>query len=336
MAITLAARRAFALPLLALACACADRDALLPKRPTAPSAAAALECTVVVATQQMHCGSLSATPSGVRADIVGGQDVYVKMASSGTAYDSGTQILSSSVTVQNLLQKEMGTTDGVAVTGVRVFFQSINTTGGNGTVTVATDSVGTFMNAVQPYYVYNEILQPYEISSAQTWQFNVPSTVTTFSFRVYTSADTYGGGASALGPVWTGAVDSLWSNASNWSGGLPDSTSTVSIPADSLLSSHRSPVLTADVDVGDLRVGYGSTLGLKGFTARVRGNVDAVGSVTGGTLWTSGTGALLDGNVNALLVSGSSALQAATKATGAVSVTGSVNVKDHALTISIP
>ena len=50
----------------------------------------------------------------------------------------------------------------------------------------------------------------------------------------------------------------------------------------------------------------------------------------------AGTGALLGGNVDALVVTGSVKLQRATKATSAVSIAdGSLSVADKPLTISI-
>jgi len=138
--------------------------------------------------------------------------------------------------------------------------------------------------------------------------------------------------------VWEGDVSTDWNVGGNWSGGvIPDSASTVSIPADSLLApGHFLPVLTANVFVTNLRVGYNSTLGLAGFTLTAYGNVDGVGSIAGGTLKAAGTGALLGGFLSAMQVTGSSSLQRSTTTSGAVSITGSLSVKDQALNISIP
>jgi hypothetical protein len=96
-------------------------------------------------------------------------------------------------------------------------------------------------------------------------------------------------------------------------------------------------VLNADGVLSNLRVGYGSTLKLNGHTLVAWGNVDAVGTVSGGTLWMRGTGTLLGGSVASVQVSGSSSLQRATVASGAVAVTGgALAVKDKALSIQIP
>lgn len=324
--------------LLTFAAACSDRTLTGPAEAPAP-AMSLTQCRVNVPAQTMTCAPV-ASPGGsaARGDrILGGQEVYVKLASSGTAWDAGTEILSSNVTVQNLTRQSMGT-DGVTTSGVKVFFASgPEVTGGSGTVSVTADGTDTFTGGGQPYYLYSQALTPYQVSSARQWLFNVPGTVVSFVFTVYVSAPMTGAAGSALlDRVWTGAVSSDWFNAGNWTGGVPDSLSTVSIPADSLLASHTQPVLTANAEITNLRVGYASSLGLAGFTLTARGNVDATGAVSGGTVRMSGTGAVVNGTVNALVVSGSGALQGSTKATGAVSVTGSLSVKNQALNISIP
>ncbi|HET7229940.1 MAG TPA: hypothetical protein VFJ16_08065 [Longimicrobium sp.] len=330
---------AAALPLLA---ACSDRGITLPAVPAAPAPIAAALCTVSVAEQSMVCTDAQRSPaSGARADkILGGQEVYVRLTSSGTSYDGGTEILSTNVTVQNLLRQTMGVDSTAAVVGVRVFFQQNPTvTVGSGEVTLvnpdATD--GTFTATNQPYYLYNQAITPYEISAARNWLFNVPPTATKFVFTVYVSAPLASYTGTLLDHVWTGATSSDWSTAGNWNlGTVPDSGSTVSIPADSLLASHTMPVLSADVALTNLRVGYGSTLGLSGHTLVAWGNVDGVGTVSGGTVWSRGTAALLGGNLASVQVSGSAALQKSTVTSGAVSVTGTLAVKDQALSIQIP
>ncbi|HYH83504.1 MAG TPA: hypothetical protein VEX86_27160, partial [Longimicrobium sp.] len=234
----------------------------------------------------------------------------------------------------------IGTTDGSTVDPVRVFFSQVPVvTSGSGDVSLANpDGFDTFTQANQPYYSYGEILTPYKISAAHSWQFNVEPTVGTFVFSVYVSAPMADYTGPLLDQVWTGAVDSAWTTAGNWSTGVvPDSASTVSIPADSLLASHRMPVLTGAAAITNLRVGFGSSLALNAFTLTTWGNVDAVGTVSGGTLWMRGSGALLDGRVAALVVSGGTQVQGATVATRAVSVSdGSLNVSGKAFSIQIP
>jgi hypothetical protein len=330
---------AAALPLLAAACT--DRTLTLPAEAPAPQAVRVAECRVDVAAQTMVCTATRPAGTAARADkFLGNQDVYVRLSSSGTSYDSGTEILSSNVTLQNLVRKTIGTTDGSTVSPVRVFFSQIPVvTSGTGSVSVANpDGFDAFTASNQPYFSYAEILTPYRISSAHTWQFNVPSTVGSFVFGVFVSSPMVDYTGPMLDEVWTGAVDSAWATPGNWSTGVvPDSASTVSIPADSLLPSHRMPVLTAAAALTNLRVGFGSTLALNELTLTAWGNVDAVGTVSGGTLWLRGSGALLDGRVGALVVGGGTQLQGATAASRAVSVSGgSLSVSGRAFSIQIP
>jgi hypothetical protein len=327
---------ALALPLLA---ACVDRSPTLPSvLPEGPAGTTMLLCTVSVPEQRMSCSQAPPAGAARAAKLLGGQDRYVKLASYGTAYDGGTQILSSNVTVQNLLQQNIGTTDGSTVAGVDVFFAALNVTVGTGSVTVGNpDGVGTFTASNQPYFHYAQILSPYEISAAKTWQFQITGAVSNFTFTVYLSAPMVNENAPLLDKVWDGDTSTDWLVGSNWQGGVaPDSASTVSIPSDSLLASPNFPVLTADAFLTNLRVGYQSTLGLAGFTLTAYGNVDAVGTVSGGTVKVAGSSVVIGGNLSAVQVTGSAELQRSTRTSGAVSVTGSLSVKDQALNISIP
>lgn len=181
-------RQALALAALAVAAACRD----LPTTPAAappPAAGTAarteLRCTVAVQARTLACRA-PAGARGARTDvIVGGQGVNVRLVSSNTAFDGGTGHLTSDVTVQNLLDQPMGT-DGTAVTGTRVFFNSgPNVTSGTGTVTVLADSMGTFLASNQPYYKYDGVIQPRGVSPPVTWTFDVQGAVGSFDFVVY-------------------------------------------------------------------------------------------------------------------------------------------------------
>lgn len=332
--------------ILAIAAACTDPIAPTQAPVSAkPTPRAVAVCTVDVHGQSMTCTdarTTSAFSSGVRGDVVtlGGQDIFVKLASSGTAYDTGTQILSSNVNIQSLIKYQMGTEDGVTVNGVDIFFNSGPVvTSGTGTVTVANpDGMGAFTGPNDPYFHYSEIIAPFEISASRSWQFNVPSTVNTFSFTVYVNAPIDASSTSSLlTNVWTGNASNAWANASNWRDGtVPDSASSVTVPTDSLLTSHVYPVAPSDIRVTNLRVGTGSSLDLNNFTVTVYNNVDATGTVTGGTVKMAGAGVLLGGNVPALVVTGSVTLQRSTKANRAVSVAGgALSVADKPLSISL-
>jgi hypothetical protein len=96
---------------------CAPRLSITPSSTGLPAPTATLVRTV--ATRQLSFSSADiATPARVKL-ILGGQGVRVRLAGSGTTYDPATHVLSSSVTVENLLAGPMGTSDGVAVRRAR-------------------------------------------------------------------------------------------------------------------------------------------------------------------------------------------------------------------------
>lgn len=323
-----------------LLAACTDSNPVGPVNLPPVETLAALTCTVEVSAGTMRCARTPTTASAARLDkIYGGQDTYVQLASSGTSYDSGTEILSSNVTVENLLNQAIGTPDGSTVAGVTVFFHAGPTvTGGSGTAAVANaDGMGTFTASNQPYFLYSQIVETYELSAPRTWQFAVQTTVTTFTFQVYISAPMANEGTGVpqmLNEYWDGSASSDWHTAANWADGtVPDSSSGVFIPA----GTPNAPVMAADADILHLRVATSATLSQGGFTLRVRGNVDAQGTISNGTLYMSGSGAVLRGNTDDLRVTGSTSLQGSTRATGAVNISdGSLTVKDQAISISLP
>lgn len=142
-------------------------------------------------------------PTGVSPDlIVGGQGTYVTLASSNVTYDAGTHVLSSDVSVTNLIPQALGTNDGVTGdgTGLRIFFDQVpTTTSGTGVVTVSNATgTGTFTASNQPYFLYpgtalggDDILSTNETSATVQWQFTLDPTVTTFEFYVYVSANVH-------------------------------------------------------------------------------------------------------------------------------------------------
>lgn len=189
-----------ALLLLALA-ACGDEAPLRPEPvlPPAVQPLAELRCTVTRSGPSLSCVPAEAGAGGASGDlIVGGQHVYVTLASSNRVYDAGTETLTADVTVQNLIPQALGTTDGATLdpSGVRVFFQwGPTVTTGTGVVSVlvptpndSTGGVGTFTGAGQPYWQWNEVLAPSETSPPRQWRFAMPSTVSEFDFGVYVSA----------------------------------------------------------------------------------------------------------------------------------------------------
>lgn len=177
----------------ALLAACGERQPLavppaLPETPQTPSTELLrLDCKASVREQTVTC-----TPAGApggKAVILGGQGSNLRLTSSNVVFDGATGVLSTDVTVQNLLPQAMGTADGVTPhpNGIRVFFNSgPSTTGGWGAVTVKNqDGLGTFTAANQPYFQYPGLLAPGATTAAKPWQFQLESTVVTFSFTLY-------------------------------------------------------------------------------------------------------------------------------------------------------
>jgi hypothetical protein len=172
--------------------ACADRGPIDPVARPEPRALASLTCRASVAQATIACRP-AGPETGASADlIVGGQNVYVRLASSGVGYNPSDSILRADITVQSLLGQEMGTTDGVTpdAEGIRVFFASgPSVSNGTGNVAVNNaDGTATFTAADQPYFQYPEVLQTEVTSAPQEWRFKVDPTVETFVFGLYVSA----------------------------------------------------------------------------------------------------------------------------------------------------
>jgi hypothetical protein len=151
-------------------------------------------CEATVATGAVRCTPTAVNPGGgLRPVLIAGQNIYLQLASSNVAYDSGTEVFSFDVTVRNLMPEAMGTPDGTTpdVNGIRVAFHSGPTvTSGTGIATVLNaDGVGTFTGTGQPYFQYNTILDNNEVSGARTWQLGIPATANSFSFSIVVSTE---------------------------------------------------------------------------------------------------------------------------------------------------
>lgn len=313
---------------LLLAAACTDNPVGPSVKPE-PVPLATIECRVNVPAQSMVCSYPDEVLSGgaLATRIIGGQDRYVKLTNYGNTV--GGDMLSMYVTVQNLLADPLGTTDGVTVNGVTVFFAEDPSNG----VTVANATGDTMvLGAPQPYFLYPQILTTYQVSDPLQWQFALNG-ASAFSFKVYVLASQVDESGNGLDHVWAGSAGTDWFVGANWNTGtVPTSTTVVAVPS----GVANMPVLTANASAQALRVASGATLGLAGFNVAVGGNLDASGTISNGSATMSGTGSLLKGTIPSLFVTGSTALQGSTRATGAVSVTGSLAVADSALSISIP
>lgn len=137
--------------------------------------------------------------------------------------------------IRNDIGQDIGTHNGINSDSIRAFVTAINVTGGSGTVAAYNHTgTGTFTAANQPYWLYNEIVNPGDNSTSATWQFSVPGTVTAWNYTVGVSAPVAhpNGWLDFTGPAtiprgvgrdytavaydWTGAVDT--SGFISWSG----------------------------------------------------------------------------------------------------------------------
>jgi len=165
----------------------------------------AFNCTVSVSSAELSCAPANGSAGDLRAvqQTIGGQNVYVKIRTSGVAYDSATQVFSFNTTIQNYTDQPMGTANGTQAhpLGVRIFFHTgPSVTQGSGSVTVASaDGIQSITGTNQPYFEYggdgagegllgsDGILSPGETSGARTWQLSMPPTVEFFAFTLLVS-----------------------------------------------------------------------------------------------------------------------------------------------------
>ena len=149
---------------------------------------AIITCTANRSPATVSCSSPQ-QPAPPAANVTGGKGTHVRLQPSATSYSSGTQIWQTSFSIRNLLVNRIGTADGSTQAGLLAFvMQAPTTTAGTGTVTVANaDSSGFFTASLQPYFFYDTILPYNAQAAARVWQFNVPTSVTTFQFKVYVS-----------------------------------------------------------------------------------------------------------------------------------------------------
>jgi hypothetical protein len=203
---------------LVFAAACTDATSVAPPAAPGPDGPAAvrLACTADVAARTVQCAAPGAT-GNLRADRIYGQGAAMKLTSSNVAIVADS--FTFDMTVTNLLEYPVGTTDGVNAdpNGIRVFFvDGIHTTQGSGSVTVANaDGVDVFTASGQAYFRYLGVLQPNATTAAKKWKLRFDPGVEHFSFGLYISTPVPpGGGYVALtiqnprnGNVFTDTVD---------------------------------------------------------------------------------------------------------------------------------
>jgi DNA/RNA endonuclease G (NUC1) len=181
-------------------------------RPPEETAALRIACRVETRARTVKCESPRSEDGDARTTLLGGQGVYVQLASSNivvahTPDPVMADTFAFDVTLQNLLMEAMATRDGVIpdTTGIRVFFAADPmVTGGTGSVWVANpDGVGSFTAAAQSYFRYENWLfgadsvltgriggGAGEISGAKIWELAFGDNVTSFTFVVYVDVQT--------------------------------------------------------------------------------------------------------------------------------------------------
>ena len=205
--------------LTVLAAACTDdlsAPVALQPAPGAPGGGGVLvECRADVGAARMTCAPVAPGAGGASADLIlGGQNTYVHLYNDFITVDDG--VFSTRVTVQNLTVQAMGTPDGTTVSprGVRVFFHAGPS---NGVEVANEDGTEMYTAPAQPFFQYDGILQPRQVSPGKTWRFALNGETDSFSFRVLLIAEVpsetgflrmerVAGGVGYVSGVW---VDSM-------------------------------------------------------------------------------------------------------------------------------
>lgn len=221
---------------------------------------AALTCTVSTRGGEVRCTDGVAMGGGARGIILGGQNTYIRLASSNIQVAPGS--LSFDVTVENLIAQPLGVAqDGeVDSAGVRVFFVAGPSSTGGGSVTVANpDGVESFTGPDQPYFQYQGGLFASsvtgETSEAKTWTFEFTPDVENITFKVLVAAQLQWPDGFILQNPWVVTLDpqeamELTASVYNALGmPLPDAPVTWSSSAPEIASAN-GPFITAGTSNG--------------------------------------------------------------------------------------
>ncbi len=164
---------------------------------------ASVTCTAHVGAGELSCGEVPVVDgeSGLQRVILGGQGVYVDLISiKPPFYDPATEVFWADVYLRNRIPQGLGSPDGIETTGIRVFTHSGPTVLGTGTGVVtddSTDGTGDFTGVMQPYRLYTGYVPGLDppfiyITATKRWFWTVPTTVDSFAFEVFVSADVVG------------------------------------------------------------------------------------------------------------------------------------------------
>lgn len=177
---------ALAASALVLAAACSDIPTSTPRarvqEPTpAKKQLGTITCHVDVVAQTSRCGDLA--PAGGAS-----HDRFIL----DTAYwtlQTGSQFTSGGVgyffnQIRNDLGQDIGV-EGLVTDSIFAFVTNITTTGGSGTVTPRNhDGTAAFTAPSQAYWVWEGPVSSGSSTTTRTWEFNVPSTVTSWTYTI--------------------------------------------------------------------------------------------------------------------------------------------------------
>jgi hypothetical protein len=182
---------AFALAALLLSAACDDLSTA-PATARVPAAGGeekvlgSVTCHVDMVAQTTRCGDAPQAASATRVTLTGSQ---FSLVIGPAFYDAGTQRQHYFTGIQNNLGQRIGTHNGINSDSTRAFVTNITVNGGSGSVTVNNPTGYKTLTAPnQPYWEYYEVVEPTQSTGATPdWVFNVPNTVTSWSYTVAVS-----------------------------------------------------------------------------------------------------------------------------------------------------
>ncbi|HEY0035951.1 MAG TPA: invasin domain 3-containing protein, partial [Longimicrobium sp.] len=161
-------------------------------KPASPDAAPAegparLQCFADVRANTVRCGDNTPAAGNQASIIYGGQHLYVSLLTSNVATVADT--LAFDLAIKNLIPQAIGTTDGVTVDPVKVFFAADPQSSGGTVRATNHDGAQSFTTAEpQKFFSYPEIIQPQATSSTKRWKLHTPGNAQNFTFFLYVSS----------------------------------------------------------------------------------------------------------------------------------------------------
>jgi hypothetical protein len=185
--------KALALAALLLSAACDDvatAPASVAKAPAdggGEKVLGSVTCMVDVAAETTRCGDFA--PLGASATRVTLNTAQFDLVIGPSFYDSGTQRQHLFTGIRNDIGQRIGTHNGINSDSTRAFVTNITVISGTGTITPYNPTgYATLTAPNQAYWEYYEVVEPTETTgSTPDWVFNVPSTVSAWSYTIAVS-----------------------------------------------------------------------------------------------------------------------------------------------------